>query len=302
MKAILRWGLGLVGLLLVSAVAHGYYWVTPVTKCPYPQAPSICNSGFYMMDAYGRWSGPHYYVYPPMQPHQGPLPGPVGQAIMAGNLPHTLLMKEGANMGGFPMLPSNRHGLFNFGGHQQGNGPPPPNGPDMSHMAGSARPMGPMQTPYGMPTQSAGMPYGQMPMQAAYPGQTPGQYMSHHGSHKSPFAPIPGFTPQAPMMPMQPMTPAMPQYVPQYPGMPPMPQYGPLQPGMPPMAPMAPMPNMTPMQMPRMDMVPPPGPPRVGGNAFPTHPFIRSPRDFFMWGENMEDEARMRNRPFPVPR
>jgi hypothetical protein len=291
MKAILRWGLGLVGLVLISSIAHGYYWTTPVTKCPYPQAPSVWNSGFYLMDAYGRWSGPHYNLYPPMQPFQGALPGPVGQAIFAGNLPHPLLMKEGANTGGFPMIQKGHgHGLFNFGGHQQGNGPPPPNAPDMPSMVGAARPMGPMQTPYGMPMQSAGMPYGQMP--AAYPGQAPGQLMSHHhhGSHQSPFTPIPGFTPQTPMMPMQPMTPPAPQYMPLQPGMPPMPN----------MAPM--MPNMTPMQMPRMDMVPPPAPPKMGGGAFPTHPFIRSPRDFFMWGENMEDEARMRNRPFPVPR
>ena len=61
-----------------------------------------------------------------------------------------------------------------------------------------------------------------------------------------------------------------------------------------------PMPAMQPMQLPRMEYMPPP-PQKIGGNAYPTHPFVRSPRDFFMWGENMEDEERARRRPFPVP-
>jgi hypothetical protein len=56
--------------------------------------------------------------------------------------------------------------------------------------------------------------------------------------------------------------------------------------------------NWEPMQLPRMEMGPPPPPP---GMCYPTHPFTRSPRDFFMWGENMDDERARRNRPFPVP-
>jgi hypothetical protein len=54
-----------------------------------------------------------------------------------------------------------------------------------------------------------------------------------------------------------------------------------------------------PMQGPRMEMMPPP-PPTFGG-PFPSHPFIRSPRDFFMWGETMEDERARGNRPSLVP-
>ncbi len=54
-----------------------------------------------------------------------------------------------------------------------------------------------------------------------------------------------------------------------------------------------------PAVMPRMDMMPTPQT-RVSGNAFPTHPFTRSPRDFFMWGESMEDERGRGNRVFPV--
>jgi hypothetical protein len=53
------------------------------------------------------------------------------------------------------------------------------------------------------------------------------------------------------------------------------------------------------MQLPRMDPAPPPAPPP--NNCFPTHPFVRSPRDWFMWGEAMADERARGNRPAPVP-
>src|ERR1035438_741474 len=88
MKAILRWGAALVGLLLVTQISHGYVWATPVSKCPYPIAPSPSNSGFYLMDAYGRWTGPHYYLVPPCKPFGGMLPGRTGEMIMSGYLPH----------------------------------------------------------------------------------------------------------------------------------------------------------------------------------------------------------------------
>jgi hypothetical protein len=57
---------------------------------------------------------------------------------------------------------------------------------------------------------------------------------------------------------------------------------------------------MQPLQLPRMDPMPPPMP-QVGGSAYPVHPFTRSPRDFFMWGEVMEQERARANRPLPVP-
>ena len=56
-------------------------------------------------------------------------------------------------------------------------------------------------------------------------------------------------------------------------------------------SPMSPMSPMETMQPPRMDYAPPPAQ-KLGGNAYPSHPFVRSPRDFFMWGENMDDEIR----------
>jgi hypothetical protein len=162
-----------------------------------------------------------------------------------------------------------------------GTGAPPMDNPGMPPMPYMA------QVPYGSaPMQNAGVPaYAPMPyaqpyptqqMASPYPQQT--NVWPAHNTHPAPFAPIPSFAP--------------PGYGP---AMPPYPQFSPMQPPMPPMPPTAPMPNMTPMELPHMAMPKAP-------NGYPTHPFTRSPRDFFMWSENMEDEARMRNRPFPVPR
>ena len=106
MKAILRAGTGLIGLLLAASVSFGYVFVTPVYKCPYPQAPNMCNTGpVYYHDAWGRLIGPYYYLRPPCQPFGGVLPGPTGEAIRSGNLPHTLLLsKEGMMIGQVPLF------------------------------------------------------------------------------------------------------------------------------------------------------------------------------------------------------
>ena len=37
------------------------------------------------------------------------------------------------------------------------------------------------------------------------------------------------------------------------------------------------------------------------GPSYPTHPYVRGPRDFFMWRENMEDQMRPDLRPALVP-
>jgi hypothetical protein len=37
------------------------------------------------------------------------------------------------------------------------------------------------------------------------------------------------------------------------------------------------------------------------GPSYPTHPFARGPRDFFMWRENLEDQMRREQRPNLVP-
>jgi hypothetical protein len=357
MKAILHSFASLFGLLAVAAIGHGYYgpgytWVTPVYRCPYPQAPSPSNSGFYLPDAYGR-PIPHYYLVPPGRPFNGYLPGPTGAAIMSGNLPHTLLLsKEGLTIGNVPMLQTGRHkdkhAHPDYAARLPGLDQMQPNQP-MAPLGGMP-PFGTMQVPYGpwsqtqatphpmrpmpysmqpmpnplphgampMPNPMQPTPYGAMPYPTpAYPTAAPGQTAAWHNPtpgvwpannahrhahpHMQPFMPIPNHhphlpAPNAPMLPplgpMQPFVPATPLP----PGMPNFQPFGQMQP------PMPPVPNFAPLQMPRMDMVGPPAPPHVGGGAYPNHPFTRSPRDFFMWGENMEDEAKMRNRPFPVPR
>jgi hypothetical protein len=384
MKAILRWGSGLFGLLLLGSVAFGYTWVSPVYKRPYPQAPDAYTSAYFLYDQWGNLTGPHYYFVPPFPPFRGALPGPTGHAIMSGNLPHDLLMsKQGLVLGDVPLL-SHR---------KQTGSPVPPNpmpgaglphlgapglyptlgGPDMSRYGntqqayagvpttpwpvatmpqGPPMPMSPYPLPipgptmpgYGMPVP---MPYGGMPTapnpyaqpmpypmpmapaqpQAMFQDPRTGIWLVQNMG-PNPFMPIPGHNGQIP--PMQRMQPMPPNMVPPMQGMMPM---MPMNPGMPgmnmgpggfpgpggfagpgnfqpftpmqPMQPMTPMmppmTNMAPMQLPRMDMMPPPPPQRVGGSAYPTHPFTRSPRDFFMWAENLEEERARGSRPFPVP-
>jgi hypothetical protein len=389
MKAILRAGAGLLGLLLAASVSFGYVLVSPVFRQPYPQAPDMYNStGYYLIDSWGRLTGPYYNLRPPCQPFGGMLPGKTGQAIMSGNVPHTLLLsKEGLAIGQVPLV-----GQKNAKGTPEqsklpGAGLPEMGGPPGAYfVAGAPSTLGPMsapnpnlqipygrvpnmQMPYGpmpypMPNPNMQMPYGAAPMpypmpnpntqvpytQMPYPynampyrampasmpypmpyGAAPmpypmpmqprmpmayypmsnGNYAQYYDPRTGisqaqnvtpgaqPFMPIPGFGgPGAPMPPggpgmdmgafqlFNPMQQAQPLY-----------QLNPLDP-MQRMTP--PMMQMEPMQLPRMDYAPPP-PVKVGGNAYPTHPFVRSPRDFFMWGENMEDEERMRRRPFPVP-
>jgi hypothetical protein len=312
MKAILRWGAALLSLLLLSSISHGYYWVSGALRTPLPHAPDTRGPGYYSQNAYGQWSGPHYYLVPPNRPFGGMLPGPTGQAIMWGNLPHTLLMgKQGMSMGNAPML----------------GAPPPQAAPPPQQGAMGRAPMlgspamqqyGMMQMPhaamatgqYGTPmpyTQGmqAPMGYGPKPMMwAPYPGQAqPPMQMQPQGPQAMywkasngiwqvqnasgphgpmPFSTIPGYQPGVPptgtqMQPMHPMGP--------------MHQFGPMQP---------PQMNMQQLELPRMDPMPMPMP-MVGGSAYPVHPFTRSPRDFFMWGEVMEQERARANRPFPVP-
>jgi hypothetical protein len=233
MKAILRWGVGLVGLLLFTSYSFGQVGYSPVLKVPYRQAPDCYNSGFYLMDAWGRCTGPHYYLVPPTGPFNGILPGPIGKGIQSGQLPHHMLMsKDGMSIGNAPVL-----------GKQQA-----PSG-------GGSNPYGGGPNPFnGVPNPFNGVPY---PYSGGPAMQTP------YG---------------APPMAMNPMQPFQP-----YAGMQPFQQFGAFQP----------------MQGPRMDTMPPP--PMLGGASYPTHPFIRSPRDFFMWGETMEDERARGNRPIAVP-
>lgn len=347
MKAIIRWGAGLLSLLLLGSPSHGRVWISPVFKTPLPHAPSPLNSGFYLVDACGRLTGPHYYLMPPCQPFNGMLPGPTGMAIQQGNLPHTLLLgHEGLVIGHVPQLGQNQ-------GHAGPGTPYPASGGGMPQFAGG----GPLPYPMaagsnGMPGPYMQIPYGNMPrspypLQSPYPQPMPpmpyasampypmpyqsqvsmipdrpvayipycgppGMYAAARQDPQTgvwqvqnvmptqgPFIPIPGFKlgtggPQGmqkmPTMPGMDMGPGngfqnfgpVQQFD----------QFGRLQ------GPQPPQMNWEPIQLPRMDMPPPPPRP---GMAYPTHPFTRSPRDFFMWGENMDEERARGNRPFPVP-
>jgi hypothetical protein len=355
MKAIIRWSAGLLSLLLLGSSSDARVWISPVFKTPLPHAPSPSNSGFYLVDAYGRLTGPHYYLVPPCPPFGGMLPGPTGQAIMSGYLPHTLLLsKEGLAIGKVPLLgqkqaqggpetpsPAPGAGMPQFAGggpmpYPMAGGPNRMPGPNMQVPYGNM-PMSayPMQSPYPQPMpmpRPMPMPYaGGMPYPMPYQPQTPMMpgrpiaYMPYYGppgmyatarqdpqtgiwqvqnvmpnQRPSPFMPIPGFTPGMPgpqMMqngPMMPNTPMMPGT-----GLQP---FGPTQTFDPfgqINGPQPPRMNWEPMQMPRMEMAGPP--PQRPGMAYPTHPFTRSPRDFFMWGENMDEERARGSRPFPVP-
>jgi hypothetical protein len=374
MKAIHRAGTGLIGLLLAASVSFGYVFVTPVYKCPYPQAPNMCNTGpVYYYDAWGRLIGPYYYLRPPCQPFNGVLPGPTGQAIMSGNLPHTLLLsKEGLAIGHVPLIgQQTAKGTPEQGGSGPGAGLPDLDGPRGPYLVASGQsalgppntnlqipygrapmmqspygqmqapypaqmPFGamphPMQTPYGaMPYPMQGpngampypVPYGAAPMPIqprmpmAYYPMSNGNYVRYYDprtgiaqaqnmSPVQPFMPIPGFG-APPQAPTPPGAPGMDMGGPNA-----FQTFGPMEQSerlnqlnqlnsLYPLQRMEPpMPAMQPMQLPRMDYMPPP-PQKVGGNVYPTHPFVRGPRDFFMWGENMEDEERARRRPFPVP-
>jgi hypothetical protein len=337
MKAIFHWSIGLLSLLLLASASHGQIAYSPVFKTPLAQAPSPSNSGFYLVDAYGRLTGPHYNLMPHCPPFNGMLPGPIGQAIMSGNLPHELLLdKKAMTLGNVPLLGQKK------GQGEHGGGSPAP----MQAMNAQA-PMAPypMQMPYAQPMQ---MPYGQpMPPPQLYPLQRPnmpytpyapltplqqGQpigYVPYYGApgmvataqrdprtgiwqvqnlmpgqNPSPFMPIPGFTPGMQGTPTQ-NGPMMPGMMPMQPPMGPMggfqpngpiqqfDQFGRLQ------GPQPPQMNWQGMELPRMDMMPPP--PQRQSPAYPTHPFTRSPRDFFMWGENMDEERARGNRPVPVP-
>jgi hypothetical protein len=82
MRAIIRWGGGLLGTVLAASVSLGYTWVHPVTRQPIPPAPDACGPGFYLYNHLGMAYGPSYYLVPPWQPFQGWVPVPDGLALM----------------------------------------------------------------------------------------------------------------------------------------------------------------------------------------------------------------------------
>jgi hypothetical protein len=92
MRAIIRCGGGLLGLLLLTSVSTAYPpWCNPLTQQPYPTAPDACGYGFYVVGPYGMVYGPNYYLVPPFRPvgtclptnYQGQQPNIPGRAPLS---------------------------------------------------------------------------------------------------------------------------------------------------------------------------------------------------------------------------
>ncbi|MBI3821177.1 MAG: hypothetical protein HY289_00685 [Planctomycetes bacterium] len=246
---------------------------------------------------------------PPMAGGPMPYPNPMGGMASRPQAPPGMQTPYAA----MPMTPYAQQPAY--------YAPPMPWAPPVAYAPGSPYPM--PGSPYPMPGSPYPMPWVAPPAPQARPVAyipyygPPGGYAITKqdprtgiwlvqnvipGQGATPFQPIPGFRPPVsgpPAMPMQPMGPMGPMGPIQ-----PFQQFGPVQQFTPFTSVQGPQPprmDWQPMQLPRMDRPPPPQQPQAGGNSFPTHPFTRSPRDFFMWGESMDDERARGSRPFPVP-
>jgi hypothetical protein len=179
--------------------------------------------------------------------------------------------------------------------------PPLKGGPGGQQGYGMGAGPGGMQGPGGMGAGPGGMqgPGGMGAGPGGYPGPG-GMGYGPGGPGGMPFPPGYGFGPgpypgamypnpyqggavgQMPGMPQQPQMPQMPQlpWQPMMPRSPELPHAG-FQPSYP----MYGWNNQSP----------------EGPLAFPHHPYMRSPRDFFMWREGMEDQLKRETRPVLVP-
>ena len=249
---------------------------------------------------------------PAMAPYPLPIPGPTLPA------PHPAMMPQPAPRPAGPIVyaPVVRYGspIYQV---QMSPFTPIPN------FQTPTAPMQPMQPmPPGMTPDLRAMPQGppnMMPMMPSTPNFYPTMPMQPYAQGMNPMAPVMPMQPypfgmqsMAPMQPfgqgmssmapMQPLAPGVPRG---YAGLQPFGSLSPVNPVAPlnpfaPMNPMAPpMAQMAPLQIPMMEYPPPP-PQRAGGSMYPTHPFTRSPRDFFMWAENLEEE-RLRGNRLPSP-
>jgi hypothetical protein len=71
MLALIRWGSGLLALLLATPFVTAQVWVSPVYCRPYQPAPDACGPGFYSVGPGGMVYGPNYYLVPPWAPVGG---------------------------------------------------------------------------------------------------------------------------------------------------------------------------------------------------------------------------------------
>ena len=88
MRALVRCGGGLTGLLLAASVSLGQHWIHPVTRAPILPAPDACGPGWYAPGPQGMVYGPNYYLVTPWAPHNGFRPGcPPSGGGGNGNMP-----------------------------------------------------------------------------------------------------------------------------------------------------------------------------------------------------------------------
>jgi hypothetical protein len=267
--------LGALLLVAGNASAQSYYR-TAVSKVPILPAPDMCNSGFITTWPDGSFFYPCYNVYPPFEPFNGILPDKNGK------------FKDGigGNPYGYYHFPcSTGAGVPGFGPGPGGYGPGPgAYGPGPGGYGPGPGPYGPGPggPGQGFPGQGEGMRRGfpggyNAELQLPRPGYMmgPGYVPPPPGS-----MPPPGFSPGLPTPGATPGLPA-PGYAPNLPA-----------PGYPGYAP-------PPVRLPTPGYEPPPGAPKPV--SFPVHPFARSPRDFFMWSDMLEERLIRSQRPSLVP-
>ena len=253
-------------LLLVAGSASGQpYYRTAVSKVPILPAPDMCNSGFVMTWPDGSFFYPCHNVYPPFEPFNGILPDKNGKFNDKGGNPYGYYHYPfGGQMGGQGYGPGMGGQGYGPGMGGQGYGPG----------------MGGQGPAYGQgPGFGPGGPYA---MPGFPPRFMPDQHLPKPGYMMGPglAPPPPGYTGGLPPPGFSPGLPA-PGYAPSLPA-----------PGYPGYAP-------PPVNLPTPGYEPAPGAPKPA--TFPVHPFARSPRDFFMWSDVLEDRLVRSQRPSLVP-
>lgn len=305
---------------------------SPVFFMPLQYAPSPVDGGYYYILPNGQVQGPNYYLRPPFNPIQGFDQTAKGQEIFLKVLKESMAPKKGQ-----PQPPGHGLGNYNPGpsGPQtlpyfQGQGGPP------MHHAAPPPGFGPPPPGPGFPPGGPGggpPPNNTMIVRGQAPTvHTVGYHSANYGFNL-PALPNPGYIPQppppmhAPGYAMAPVWQPSYGYYPNY-AMAPVPlpspgynaghtlPYIPLPttgyapssmpyPGYTPNIPFVgyapnnlPNPSYTP-NLPNVGYEPPAAEPQ--SNCYPSHSLARSPRDFFMFNENHEDQKAKQSRPAMVP-
>lgn len=300
----------------------GFYYIAPNGQ--------VCGPNYYLRPPVSPFNGAHQPQYvgqilmakklgmaPPPFSHDGRLVRPPAGP---GGASHTPPAPPPLGCGPNPFLTS----MSPYGPTDSGWMPPPPAQmpapqggplPPPVYQPGGTPPMWHQTPGYAPPQTPARLAYGwwpTMPVQLAQatapilnpaapmvPGMPP---MGFPPNMPPPNVPPPGFAPPMPIPGYNPALPT-PAYNPNLPAPAynpnlPVPGYTPNLP-VPGYTPNLPVPSYTP-NLPNFS-IPVYGAPTKVQTAFPYHPYVRSPRDFFMWRENMEDQVMRQTRPALVP-